>query len=48
MTDNEMYKLNEKSKWDDEKMEWQIPLFTFNARSKEIAFPSINARQRVE
>jgi len=22
LTDNELYKLNEKSKWDDERMEW--------------------------
>lgn len=44
LTDNELYKLNEKSKWDDEKNEWTIPLFTFNSRSKEIAFPTINAK----
>lgn len=33
LTDNELYKLNEKSKWDEEKGEWTIPLFTLNAKS---------------
>lgn len=48
LTDNELYKLNEKSKWDDERNEWTIPLFTLNSKSKEISFPTINAKQRVE
>ena len=48
LSDNELFKLNQKSKWDEEKGEWTIPLFTLNAKSREIAFPTINAKQRVE
>lgn len=48
LTDHELYKLNEKAKWDDERLEWNIPLFTLNTKTREIAFPTINAKQRVE
>lgn len=48
LSDNELYKLNEKSKWDEERGEWTIPMFTLNSKSKEISFPTINAKQRVE
>lgn len=48
LSDNELYKLHQKSKWDDEKGDWHIPLFTFNAKNKDIAFPTINAKERVQ
>lgn len=48
LTENELFKLHQKSKWDDERNEWHIPLFTFNPKSKEVAFPTINAKQRVD
>lgn len=48
LTDNELYKLHQRSKWDDEKGDWQIPLFTFNPKMKDLNFPQINAKQRVE
>ena len=44
MSDHELYKLNEKAKWDEEKLEWSIPLFTLGAKSKELNFPTINAK----
>lgn len=47
-TENELYKLHNKSRWDDERGDWTIPLFTFNPKNKEISFPSINAKSRVE
>ena len=48
LSENELYKLHEKSKWDDEKEEWKIPFFAFNPKSKDLSFPTINAKQRVE
>jgi len=48
LSENELYKLHQRSKWDDEKGDWTIPMFTFNLRNKDISFPSINAKARVE
>lgn len=48
LTDNELYKLNEKAKWDEEKLDWQIPYFSFNHKSREVSFPTINAKQRAD
>ena len=48
LTENELYKLNQKSTWSDEKQDWQIPYFSFNPKSQDLAFPTINAKQRVE
>lgn len=48
LSENELYKLHQRSKWDDEKGEWIIPHFTFNAKAGDIAFPSINAKARNE
>ena len=47
-SDNEIYKLHQRAKWDEEKADWTIPFFTFNPKEKVIAFPTINAKQRVE
>ena len=47
-SENELYKLHNKSKWDEERGDWTIPLFTFNPKNKDISFPSINAKSRVE
>ena len=48
LSENELYKLHQRSKWDDEKGDWTIPMFTFNLKNKDISFPSINAKARVE
>jgi len=48
LSENEMYKLHQRAKWDDERGEWDVPYFTFNPKQKDIAFPSIGAKQRVE
>lgn len=48
LNENELYKLHQRSKWDEEKGEWHIPYFTFNPKAKDISFPSINAKQRME
>jgi len=44
LSENELYKLHQRSKWDDEKNDWYIPNFTFNPKSKDLAFPTINAK----
>ena len=48
LTENELYKLQSRAKWDDERGDWSIPLFTFNPKSKDISFPTINAKSRIE
>jgi hypothetical protein len=48
LSENELYKLHQRSKWDDERGDWNIPLFTFNPKAKDISFPTINAKQRVD
>lgn len=48
LSENELYKLHQRSKWDEEKGEWLVPHFTFNPKAGDIAFPSINAKQRNE
>ena len=48
LSEHELYKLHNKSKWDEEKGEWNVPHFTFNAKAGDIAFPSINAKARNE
>lgn len=48
LSENELYKLHQKCKWDDDKNDWTIPMFTFNLKNKDISFPSINAKARVE
>ena len=48
LSENELYKLHQRSRWDDERGDWTIPLFTFNPKTKDLNFPSINAKGRVE
>lgn len=48
LSENELYKLHQRSKWDEEKNDWLVPQFQFNLKSKDISFPTINAKQRVE
>ena len=48
LSENELYKLHQKSNWDDEKLEWKIPYFAFNPKAKDLSFPTINAKQRVD
>jgi len=48
LSEHELYKLHQRSKWDDEKGDWAIPHFTFNPKTKDVAFPTINAKARNE
>ena len=48
LSENEIYKLHQRATWDDEKNDWNVPFFTFNLKAKDISFPTINAKSRVE
>ena len=48
LSEHELYKLHQRSKWDDERGDWSIPMFTFNPKAKDISFPTINAKARVD
>lgn len=48
LSENELYKLHQRSKWDEEKNDWNVPQFQFNLKSKDVSFPTINAKERVE
>ena len=48
LSEHELYKLHQKSKWEDERGDWTIPMFTFNPKAKDISFPTINAKARVD
>ena len=48
LSENELYKLHQRSRWDDERGDWTIPLSTFNPKTKDRNCPSINAKGRVE
>ena len=48
LSKGELYKLRQKANWNDDTQQWQIPLFIFNAKQGDVAFPTINAKTRVE
>ena len=48
LSENELYKLRQKANWNDDTAQWSIPLFIFNAKQGDVAFPTINAKTRVE
>ena len=47
LNENQMYKIRDKAKWDDNKQDWKIPPFYINEKENQIAFPNINAQARV-
>lgn len=36
LSENEMYKLKQKAAWDDNKLDWKLPLFYFNTAQKDL------------
>jgi len=48
LSENELYKLRQKASWNEDKKKWSVPLFIFNAKQGDVAFPTINAGARVE
>ncbi len=48
LNENELYKVRDRARWDEERNDWKIPWFYVNHKEEEIAFPTINARDRVQ
>lgn len=44
LSKNEIYKIKDRSNWDDNRNDWKIPTFYFDLKDKNIAFPTINAK----
>ena len=48
LKESDLYKIKQKSAWDDDTKSWRIPVFTIGERKADVAFPTINGRQRAE
>lgn len=48
LTENDQYKLRERSTWDEDTRDWTVPLFLLHKMQDEVAFPTIGAKARVE
>lgn len=48
LTENDQYKLRDKSTWDEDNRDWTVPLFILHKMQDEVAFPTIGAKARVE
>lgn len=48
MTDEQMYKVKEKTDWDEERRKWRLPPFLI--KQKEVQFPKLgnNANQFIQ
>ena len=50
LSDDQLYKIKEKTEWDEEKRKWKLPPFVI--KSKEIQFPKLggmgNAKQFIQ
>lgn len=47
MTDEQMYKVKEKTEWDEERRKWKLPPFLI--KQKEVQFPKLgNANQFIQ
>jgi len=47
LTENDQYKLRDKSTWDEDNRDWTVPLFILHKMQDEVAFPTIGAKARV-
>ena len=48
LTENDQYKLRDRSTWDEDSRDWTVPLFILHKMQDEVAFPTIGAKARVE
>ena len=48
LNESDLYKLRQRSNWDEDTREWTIPLFILNKIQDDAAFPTIGAKARVE
>ncbi|CDW75636.1 kinesin motor domain containing protein [Stylonychia lemnae] len=47
LSENESYKIKQRSQWDENKQDWKVPLFFLVPYQKDVQFPNINAQSRV-
>ena len=48
LKESDLFKIRQKSVFDEGKKEWTIPNFILNDKKTDITLPTINAKQRVE
>lgn len=48
LNESDQYKLKQRSAWDEDSRDWNIPLFILSKIQDEVAFPTIGAKARVQ
>lgn len=48
LKESDIFKIKQRSVWDESKKEWSIPSFLLTEKKSDISFPTINAKQRIE
>lgn len=48
LKESDLFKIRQKSVFDEGKKEWTIPNFILSDKKTDITLPTINAKQRVE
>jgi len=48
LKDSDLFKIRQKSVFDEGKKEWTVPNFILTDKKTDITLPTINAKQRVE
>ena len=48
LNESDLYKLRQRSTWDEDTRDWSIPLFILSKIQDDAAFPTIGAKARVE
>jgi hypothetical protein len=48
MKDSDIHKVRQRSVWNENSKEWQIPSFILSDKKAEISFPTIGGKQRVD
>ena len=44
LKNSDQYKIRQKVSWDDNKKEWNIPLFILCTKKDDVQFPTINEK----
>ena len=48
MKDSDVHKVRQRSVWNENTKDWQIPSFILTDKKAAISFPTINGKQRVD
>ena len=41
LSNNELYRVKDKARWNEDKQDWKIPLFYFQGKDRDVSFPTI-------